>query len=98
MRIAIFIALVASVGACDKLPQGTFHDLGAQRFKQLGDPCNPDTPPASECGYWPQYSCISGICSAACNTTSDCPTGTSCVGAGDMVAGQCQLAASDGGA
>jgi len=98
MLIAVFACFVAA--GCDETTHSSYHDAGFGPFKQMGASCAPNTPPTSECGYWPQFYCSeSGVCTSACNTEGDCPAGFSCVGAGDMEAGQCRstAATSDGG-
>jgi hypothetical protein len=93
--IIIVMALIAQVG-CDEKYNSTFHDAG-MTFTAIGAKCTPDSTTTSQCGYKPQFYCTpSGICAAACNTTMDCPTGSSCVGAGDMIVGECRLSG-DGG-
>jgi hypothetical protein len=96
---AVLMILVVVCGACDETQHSNFYDLGAVTFKHIGDPCRPDVPPNSECGYWPRFYCTpGGICTSACHTPSDCGDGAVCVGAGDMVAGECRLAGfADGG-
>lgn len=98
-----FIMLLGSwaLGAgCDEAPQSNYYDLGVQTTKHLGDPCSPDIPPRSQCGFAPQFYCTAGgICASACNTDADCGDGARCVGSGDMMVGECRLPASpsDGG-
>jgi len=97
MLIAVFACLVA--GGCDETTHSSNHDAGLGPFKQIGEPCAPDGPPTSECGYWPQFYCSdSGACTSACNSDGDCPSGSSCSGAEDMAAGQCRANSNlDGG-
>lgn len=97
MRTLLFALLFAA--GCDEHHRSGASDLGATGFKRIGAPCRPDTPPTSECGYAPQFYCSpAGVCASACNADADCDGGAVCVGAGDMVAGECQLrAVTDGG-
>ena len=86
----IFASLVISMG-CDETMQSNYHDLGIAPFKHIGEACQPDVPPSSECGYAPQFYCsASGVCASACNRNGDCPDGSACVGAGDMSVGECR--------
>lgn len=100
MRNLYFVLLLSFAASCDEPPQSNYYDLGAQSFKHLGEPCSPDVPPSSQCGYAPQFYCASsGLCASACNTNADCGDGARCVGSGDMTAGECRLPAlADGGA
>ena len=99
--LLIAIVIVLGAAGCDEARHSNFYDLGAARFKHLGDPCRPDTATTSECGYAPQSYCTqAGVCAAACNVDGDCSDGAQCAGAGDRVAGECRLTAaggSDGG-
>ena len=86
--------------ACDETMHSNFHDLGATPFKHIGEPCQPDVPPTSECGYPPQFYCsISQVCASACSSNADCSDGSVCVGSGDMSVGECRQPADlgDGG-
>jgi hypothetical protein len=95
MRSIIFVLAVVAAAGCAERYSSTLHDAG-MTFTPIGEACAPDTATTSQCGYKPRFYCTpSGICASACNTTEDCPTGASCVGAGDMVAGECRLRATD---
>jgi hypothetical protein len=92
--IATVIVIAAGAAACDDVQHSNFHDLGGTVFTHIGDPCAPDTPTFSQCGYPPQFYCTpAGICASTCNVDADCSDGASCVGAGDMVAGECRVTA-----
>ena len=68
MRTQLFLALVLGVAGCDDTVHSSFYDLGSLSFKHIGDPCHPDVPPKSECGFAPQFYCSSGgVCASACN-------------------------------
>ncbi len=92
---AILLVVAAGAAGCDEAPHGAdYPDLGTWPFKHIGQRCAADTPPHSECGYPPQYYCTAaGVCASACNTGADCQDGARCVGAGDLIAGECRLPA-----
>jgi hypothetical protein len=91
------LAVLFFVG-CDETMHSNYYDLGLPPFLHIGEPCTPDTPTASECGYPPQYYCTAaGSCASACNSTADCRDGSVCVGAGDMSVGECRLLLDMGG-
>ena len=91
MKTLICVLLLAG---CHEANHSNFYDAGV--FKNVGDPCAPDVPPDSECGYAPQFYCSSsGVCASACNGDDDCVTGT-CVVASSAAVGECRLAG-DGG-
>ena len=82
---------VIAAAACDETHHSNVYDLGASMFTHIGEPCQPDTAQGSECGYPPQFYCTSqGICASACKVDMDCADGSKCVGAGDMIAGECR--------
>lgn len=89
--------LAVTLPACEESMRSNYYDLGAQAFKRLGEPCQPDVPPASECGYAPQFYCSAGgTCASACSRDADCGDGASCVGKSADSVGECRLP-TDGG-
>jgi hypothetical protein len=99
MRTIMMALALALVAGCDETEHSSFHPDFGITAAPIGTACVSDTPPASVCGYWPQHFCSdAGACAAVCNVDGDCPSGSACVGAADLKAGDCRLSASDGGA
>ena len=91
--LAAALVAVVLLPACDEAMRSNYYDLGAQSFKRIGDPCQPDVAPSSECGYSPQFYCsTSGRCASACNNNTDCSDGSTCIGSSAQTAGECRLA------
>jgi hypothetical protein len=91
MRAIVFLLAFVGAAGCAEQYHSTFHDAGTH-FLPIGGACAPDTATTSQCGYPPQFYCApSGVCAGACNRTMDCPDGASCVGAGDMIVGECRV-------
>jgi hypothetical protein len=96
MRALLTILALLFVGGCDETEHSNFHpDFGIGALP-IGTACAPDTPPTSECGYWPQFHCsAAGVCAATCRAGdgdgggADCPSGSACVGANDLGVGEC---------
>lgn len=95
-RLSVFTVALGTVAlspGCDEARRSNYYDLGDRSFKHIGDPCQPDVAPSSECGYWPQFYCsANGSCASACNSNADCSDNSACVGSSSQTVGECRLA------